>query len=169
MCKNRSMEPTSISSTGDVREYRRLRALALYESGWQQSWIAEALGVSESAVSHWLKRARQPGATPAENLAKRTPPGRSARLSKEQKAQLPALLQRGAEAFGFRGDVWTRARVRQVIKQEFGVTYHLGHISRLLAQTGWSRQKPAHSAPQRNEEILNAWRDDWRSALKKGV
>jgi transposase len=41
------------------------------------------------------------------------------------------LLERGAPAYGFRGEVWTCARVAEVIRREFGVLYHPAHVSRL--------------------------------------
>jgi hypothetical protein len=37
------------------------------------------------------------------------------RLRAEQKAQIPELLAKGAEAYGYRGDVWTASRVGEVI------------------------------------------------------
>ena len=40
---------------GDWREARRFRAWALKEQGWSQVRIAEALGVTEGAVSQWFK------------------------------------------------------------------------------------------------------------------
>jgi transposase len=46
----------------------------------------------------------------------------------------PPIGAKGAEAFGFRGDVWTRARVAEVIKRSFGASYHVAHISRLLTR-----------------------------------
>ncbi len=45
----------------DWREERRMQAWKLKEQGWQQKEIAEALGVSEGAVSQWLKRGREGG------------------------------------------------------------------------------------------------------------
>jgi len=45
----------------DWREARRFRAFSLKQEGWKQKDIAEALGVSESAVSQWMKRAREGG------------------------------------------------------------------------------------------------------------
>jgi transposase len=44
----------------------------------------------------------------------------------------PDFLSHGAEAYGFRGEVWTCARVANVFEEEFGVTYHRGHVARLL-------------------------------------
>ena len=114
----------------DWREGRRLRAFELKQQGWSQQHIAEALGVSKGAVSQWMKRARDGGG--AQALKRRPAPGARPRLSEEQRAKVPELLERGAEAHGFRGDVWTCERGARVIRREFGVSYHPAHVSRLL-------------------------------------
>src|SRR5690348_11562555 len=106
----RTKEPTL-----DWREGRRRRAWELKEQGWKQQDIAAALGVTPGAVSQWLKRAREGGGMEA--LRRRPAPGRRPKLTPAQRAQLPALLARGAEAFGFRGQVWTCQRVAVVIRR----------------------------------------------------
>jgi transposase len=63
--------------------------------GWSQRQITEALGVSQGAVSQWMKRAREGG---PEALRHRPPSGAPCRLSAEPLARLPALLRWGAEA-----------------------------------------------------------------------
>src|SRR5919199_1129143 len=113
----------------DWREWRRLRARELKERGWRQRDIAAALGVTEGAVSQWISRGRQGGIT---GLRHRPPPGPSSRLTAEQLAELPILLARGAEAFGFPGQVWTARRVTEIIRREFGVQYHINHVGNLL-------------------------------------
>jgi transposase len=123
----------------DWREERRKHAWDLKEQGWQQKDIAVAWGVSEGAVCQWLKRGREQG---VEALGAHPPKGVAPRLLAEQKAQIPALLAKGAEAYGFRGDVWTARRVAEVIHQTFGVRYHRDHVGRLLREAGWSRQHP---------------------------
>jgi DNA-directed RNA polymerase specialized sigma24 family protein len=55
------MEKTLSSQATDWREGRRLRAFELKQQGWKQTEIADALGVSEGAVSQWMKRAREEG------------------------------------------------------------------------------------------------------------
>jgi transposase len=138
----------------------------LFQLGWRQCQIAAALGVSEGAVSQWLAQAHRAG--PAA-LRARPRPGRPSRLSPAQQAQVPALLRQGAMAFGFRGERWTRQRVAEVIRREFGVTYHPAHISRLLDRWGWSLQKPMRRARQRDEAAIQAWREQRYPALvKKG-
>ena len=138
----------------------------MQEEGWLQQDIAKALGVSEGAVSQWMKRGRAGG---IEALKAHPSPGVKPKLSAEQKAQLPILLAKGAEAYGFRGDVWTASRVAEVIEHTFGVRYHRDHVGRLLREAGWSRQKPVERASQRNEEAITEWYEERWPAIKKTV
>ena len=148
----------------DWREARRLRAWELKQQGWKQSKIAEALGVTAGAVSQWVKAAREGG---VEALYGTTGGGPKRKLAVEQREALPDLLARGAQAHGFRGDVWTCPRVAQVIKREFGVQYTPQHVGTVLRQIGWSRQKPVQRASQRNEAAIEQWREDVWPELKK--
>jgi transposase len=159
------MEKTLSSQASDRREGRRLRAFELNERGWKQTQIADALGVTEGAVSQWMKRAREEG---VEGLRHKPPPGAPSRLSEDQRAKLPELLARGAEAHGFRGEVWTCERVAIVIRKEFGVSYHPAHVSRLVRKLGLSLQKPMRRANQRDEEAIEHWKEKKWPSLKKG-
>jgi hypothetical protein len=67
-------------------------------------------------------------------------------LTAEQLAQLPNLLAPGAEAYGYRGHVWTTKRVAEVIRRTFGVSYHPAHVSRLLRSVRLSVQAPIERA-----------------------
>ena len=147
----------------DAREWRRLRAWELHQQGWTGKAIAQALGASEAAVSTWLKRARAGGVAA---LKRHPPPGATARLTVAQRAQLPALLAKGAEWYDFVGNVWTTKRVAAVIKREFGVTYHPAHVSRLVRQVGLSLQKPVVRATQRDEDAIWAWQTETWPALQ---
>jgi transposase len=149
----------------DWREARRIRAWELHQKGWQQKDIAEALGVTAGSVSQGLKRGREEG---PQALRSRRGGGPKPRLSHAQWAELKAPLAQGAEHFGFRGDVWTQPRVAQLIKREFGVSYHPSHVGRILKQMGWSRQKPITRASQRNEATIEQWRTaKWMELEKK--
>jgi transposase len=159
------MKDTNSPTGYDWIEGRRLRAWELAQSGWKQKDIAVALGVSKGAVSQWLKRGREGGRAA---LHRQPAPGAVSRLSREQLHRLPELLARGAEAYGFRGNVWTHKRIVAVIHDTFGVKYHAHHIRRILDKIGWSRQKPRRQASQRNTEGITAWREqDWPQAEKK--
>src|SRR5919205_1106075 len=114
-----------------------------------------------------MKRARQGGGDP-QALKRRPAPGAPSCLSEEQRAKVPELLERGAEAHGFRGEAWTCARVAEVIRREFGVVYHPAHVSRLLKALRQSLQKPKRRANQRDEEAIEHWKEHRWPSLKKG-
>jgi transposase len=139
----------------DWREWRRLRAVQLKKQGWFQRHIARALGVSEDTVSRWLIRARASG---PESLLAHPSPGHPPKLSSAQKCLIPEFLWHGPEAYGFRGAVWTCARISRVIEEEFGIRYHKDHVGRLLKELGWTPQMPIRRAIQRDEEAIAHWR-----------
>jgi len=160
------MEQTLSRQATDWREGRRLRAFELKQKGWKQKQVAEALGVTEGAVSQWMKRAREGG---VEALRHRKHPGPRSRLTAEQRAQIPQLLAKGPEAFGFRGELWTQPRVAQVIRREFGVSYDPSQVGRILRECGWTRQKPVRRAIQRDEEAIRRWKlERWPEIQKRG-
>ena len=158
------MEMSPSKRAPDWQEGRRLRAFELFQQGWKQADIAAALGVTPGAVSQWIRRAKEEG---PEALQKRKAKGATPRLSPQQKAQLPQLLTRGAESFGFQGDVWTAERVAQVIEREWQVSYHRDHVGRLLRACGWSQQKPLRRALQRDEAAIAHWREERWPEIKK--
>jgi transposase len=146
------------------KEWRRMRAWQLNQQGWTQRHIAHALDVSEGAVSQWLTVAQRGG---PEALRSHPAPGHTPRLSAAQKRLIPEFLWHGPEAYGFRGDVWTCARVARVIEQEFGVHYHKDHIGRLLKELRWTPQVPIKRAIQRDEEAIERWRDEVWPELRR--
>lgn len=141
----------------DGLEWRRFRALDLKRQGWSPHDIAEALGVSRMSVSRWFAQVRDGG---PEALRAHPSPGHPPKLSATQRGLIPEFLWHGAEAYGFRGEVWDCARVAQVIDEEFGVRYHKDHVGRLLKQLHWTPQVPIRRAIQRDEEAIQRWRDE---------
>ena len=111
-----------------------------------------------------VKRARDGGGVEA--LKRQPAPGARPRLSEQQRARVPELLARGAEAHGFRGELWTCERVAIVIRREFGVSYHPAHVSRMLKALRQSLQKPERRAEQRNEEAIEHWKEKKWPSLK---
>jgi transposase len=138
-----------------LREWRRMQALHLKELGWRESDIAAALGVTKGAVSQWLSAARLGG---PEALRAQPHRGGPARLAPQQKRLIPDFLGHGAEAYGFRGEVWTCRRIAKVLVQEFGVSYSRSQVSRLLKELEWTPQVPLTRALQRDEQVIERWR-----------
>jgi transposase len=142
-----------------------MRALDLKREGRKQREIATVLGVSEAAVSQWSAAARDGG---PEALRSHPRPGPIPKLTAEPLRRLPDFLWHGAEAYGFRGEVWTCARIAGVIAQEFGVRYSKRQVSRLLQRLGWTPQVPLVRAIQRDEEAIERWRVEvWPALLQR--
>ena len=148
----------------DWKEARRLRAFNLAQQGWKQCEIANALGVSRPAVSQWLASAREFGRGV---LRARPHTGAPPKLTPAQRRMIPEFLWQGAEAYGFRGEVLTCARIAQIIKWEFGVSYSKSQVSRLLKEIEWTPQKPLERATQRDERQIKRWRTEVWPELKK--
>lgn len=155
------------SETKNWKERRRLHAARLKRAGWKQKDIATALDVSPMAVSQWIKKLETEG---SRGLLAHPHTGRPGELSGTQKQLIPDLLSHGAEAYGFRGEVWTCRRVKQVIAWEFGVSYHRSHVARLLKELRWTPQQPIERAIQRNEVEIRRWRTrTWLEIRKRAV
>lgn len=142
-----------------------MQAWRLKQVGWKQRDIAVALDVSKGAVSQWLSAAARDGPSA---LLGRSSPGHPSKLTPEQRGLIPDFLWHGPEAYGFRGEVWTCARVARVLEEEFGVSYSRSQLSRLLRDLNWTPQVPIARALQRDEEAIERWRvETWPELLRR--
>lgn len=147
------MADNSLGSRRDAQamEARRLAALPLLERGQSFSSIARRFGVSRQAVFVWNRQWHRRGEA---GLRRRRRPGRPHKLARSRLAQLPRLLAQGAEAHGFSSPRWTTQRVADLIWRRFRVRYDRDHVGRLLHRFGWSWQKPARRARERDEAAI---------------
>ncbi len=152
--------------TTQQKEDRRLAAVPLMQEGqMSQRQIARHLGVSRQTVNRWVRQLETGG---REALRHRCPPGRKPHLDASQWQQVLEMLQQGAQSAGFVTERWTLRRIEQVIWQKFKVRYHVAYLSVRLRQLGWSPQKPAVYARERNEALVQAWlQSDWPRIQKK--
>ncbi len=151
--------------TPTQREERRLEAVRFFRAGRESdAAIARRLGVSRSGVGKWRRAWRRGGAA---RLAARRKTGRPARLSEAQWRRLDRVIERGALAAGFDSERWTLRRIAAVIAGSFGVDYHPRYLERPLKARGFSVQRPASVARERDEYVIARWPTrDW-IALKK--
>ena len=137
-----------------------MRAADMFGRGKSQADVARALGVSAEAASQWYQlwstggRAALAGAGRA---------GRRPRVSDDELAAVVAALKKGPRANGFPTDLWTLARVADVIEATTGVRYGQTQTWELLRKRlGWTRQRPARRALERNDEAIANWVEvDW--------
>jgi transposase len=148
-----------LKGSSDLLEDRRKRALALLDSGCTLNEVGRRIGCNPSSVMRW-RDARERGG--AEALQVRCSPGRPLKLNQAQRKRLVGLLLQGPLAHGYRTNLWTTARIAELVEREFKVQYHSDHIGRLMHRLGWSPQKPERRALERKEEDIERWKQkDW--------
>jgi transposase len=145
-------------------EARRLAAAQLFAQGVGPAEIARRFGVTPQSVSGWRKQWRAEG---ADGLRSKGRPGYPPLLNEQQRTELVGALNAGPKASGFDGG-WTLARVATVIRRRFGVLYRYpSAVSTLLHRLGFTVQKPARRAVERDEQAIADWREHtWSQVLE---
>lgn len=142
---------------------RRHRAAKLFIAGFSQADVARRCGVSRQTAMRW-HRAFEKGGAPA---LRPRPRGRPNRLTVDQRRKLQSALLQGPSAHGWTTDLWTLERITAVIRRSFGVSYHPGHVWKLMRVMGWSLQRPTTRARERDEVAIAQWKSTEWPRLKK--
>lgn len=132
-----------------------MAAAKLFGQGIWQAEVARRLGVSRETTSRWYEAWKKNGKAGLKGVGRA---GRKPRLSPAELKEVEAALLRGADAWGFRTHLWTLERVCQVIWKKCHVRYSVPQAWRILKSLGWSRQRPAKRAKERNEKAITHWR-----------
>ena len=145
--------------SADLLEDRRRRALTLLDRGCSLNEVGRRVGCAAVSVMRWRDARRRGG---AQALKVRFSPGRPWKLGAVERKRLVRMLLQGATAHGWRTNLWTTARIAELVRREFQVEYHRDHIGRLLHSLGWSVQKPERRALERDEAAIERWKQkDW--------
>src|SRR5919107_5694116 len=145
---------------GPMEERRREAARLLRQGRLSQAETARQLGARRASVSRWAATLAQDG---QRGLEARPIPGRSPRLDERAWVRLGRLLDRGAMAAGFATERWTLKRIAALIEREFQVHYHPRYLERPLKAHGFSVQRPATRAKERDELVIAVWPEPgWR-------
>ena len=143
-----------------------MRAADLFEQGVIPAEIARQVGVCHQIVSDWRAVWRRSG---RDGLRAAGRAGRLPKVSPDQLAQVEIALAKGAEANGYPTDLWTLQRVAEVIERLTGVAYHPARVWYILRHAlGWSWQRPARRATERDDEAISRWVKQQWPRLQKG-
>ena len=154
-------------SKGSAAALEAIRRLAVQNvlDGQTQAAVAKVFGVHPVTVAKWTARRRAEGEA---GLAAKPVPGRPRLLTAQQDLQVRTWLAQKPTAHGFPTDLWTARRVAELIRREFGVVFHPNYLREWLTRRGYSPQRPARRARQRNEEAVVGWvANDWPRLQKK--
>lgn len=139
---------------GAYRVASRLHAVALNMEGKAAPEIADILKVHRSKVSIWLRNWQQIG---MEGVLEGHRSGRPPSITNDQREKLADILDSGPVAYGFTTGIWTSPMVARVIEDEFSITYHSAHVSRMLHELGFSVQRPKKKLAKADESLQSRW------------
>jgi transposase len=151
--------------SGDELEYRRHLAVGRVSEGYSAQEVADFLGVDPSTVRRWLAAFRDRGAA---GLVAKPVSGRPGKLTSTQEKITLRWLTESPVHHGFETELWTAARLGELIREEFGVGLNPRYLSAWLRDRGYTPQKPQRVARERDPKAVAAWLEaDWPRIKRK--
>lgn len=162
--KNKHISSLSHKRDRQALEQRRLKAIQMYKKGASQYRIAKELKVSFEAVSNWVEIYKKKG---MKGLKTKGQPGPKPRLTAEDRGKIKVAIIKGADAFGYQTSLWTLERIAALIRKMTKAKFKTTQTWRIVTSLGFSCQKPAQRAKERDEEAIKQWRIKTFPSLKK--
>lgn len=132
------------SKSENVGQARRLLAIAAVYDGASREDAARLAGMGRQILRDWVERFNDGG--PAA-LIDRAAPGNPRRLTPQQDCDLARIVEAGPASEGLEHLArWRCADLKTLIKERWGVDYHLRTIGKLLHRLGFSHitTRPKH-------------------------
>jgi transposase len=157
--------PAGVRRDFQALEQRRMKAARLLEKGYPEAEVARRVGVHRQSVNRWAKELAAGGRVALKQAGRA---GRKPRLTADDLRRIEEALKLGPEALGYGSSLWTAWRVADLIHRECGVKFTTGHVGRILRdELGWSPQRPAGRALERDETAIRRWQRVRWPELKK--
>lgn len=140
-------------------------AANLFDQKLATAQIAAALEADDQTVRRWRRVYNKSG---RDGLRLNKHPGRPPLLREADREKLAELLLKTPAECGLDKYLWTTQLIAELIAREFNVRYHHDHVGVILGAMGFTHQKPARRARERDEAKIDAWRrETWPALLKK--
>lgn len=144
-------------------EKRRLQAGRYFDNGKTAYFVEKRFDVSSTTAREW--RARWKNGT-----LKAGHQGASSKLTLEQKKEVAKHILSGPRAAGYATELWTLGRITALILKTQKIHYKPRSVWHVLHAIGFSCQKPARRAKERDEKKIRDWKMiEWPRLLKKGL
>jgi transposase len=146
-------------------ERRRLLAVERLQEGYSAEQIADFLGVTPRSVRRWDAAFQQGGVS---GLAAQPATGRPPKLSRTQEKVVGRWLTDSPTEHGFDTELWTAARLAQLIDEEWSISFNPRYLAAWLRDRDFSPQKPQRIPRERDPKAIAAWlATDWPRIKKR--
>ena len=146
------------------REAIRKLAIQRIQAGESPEQVVKILGFHRSSVYIWMQRYQQGGFDGLKTLPLS---GRPPKLtSSQEKKVFDIVTSKNPMQLKFLFALWTRAMVKQLIRDQFGVEMSEVNVGRLLHKLGLTPQRPLRRAYQQNQVRVQRWLEEEYPAIK---
>lgn len=146
-------------------EATRCRVIEAVEGGLHPEDAAIAYGCGRSTVYGWLASYDADGLAA---LSVKKPPGAASKLNEKQTAKLRGwIIGRDPRQLQFDYALWTRDIIRDLVEREFGVSYTLQGLGKLLSRLGLSPQRPLVRAYEQDPERVRRWKEEEYPSIRE--
>ncbi|MBV1799435.1 IS630 family transposase [Siccirubricoccus sp. G192] len=141
-----------------AQEERRRQVIGLRQAGQTYDAIAAQVGLSPTGVFDIVKRYAERGAAGLQTGPRGPEPGHGRFLGAEEELEAQVLIQRHTpDELGLPFALWSRAAVRELIWQRFGVRLAVRTMGTYLARWGFTAQKPLRRAYEQDPAAVRRW------------
>ena len=152
-----------VHSPLDAKYRHKVEMVNLVLSGLTPSYLSSYCGDSKRTITLWVKIADEQGFAA---LKTKKPTGRPPRLTKEQKAEIRAILEEDApKKYG--QNVWDGPSLSAYIKKTYGVKLGVRQCQRLFHSLGFSLVRPQTfpSKGEGNEQERTEYKKAQRASI----
>jgi transposase len=141
-----------------AQEERRRQVIGLRQRGLTYEAIAAQVGLSRTGVFDICKRFAAEGAKGLVSKPRGRKPDEQRLLDAAQEAEVRWLICRHTpDELELPFALWSRAAVREVIRQRCGVVLAVRTVGKYLARWGFTAQKPLRRAYEQNPAAVRRW------------
>ena len=126
--------------------------------------VIKVFGLHRSCIYRWLNKYDAGG---LDALKSSKALGPETKLTAHEKQRLANYLLKNPTQLKFDYALWTIEMIKELIKQKFNVSYTSVHVSRILSEIGFSKQKPLQRAYEQDPAKVEQWLKKEYPAIKK--
>ena len=136
-----------VHTTSDAKYRHKVEMVNLVLGGLTPSFLSSYCGDSKRTITLWVKIADEQG---FEALKTKKPTGRSPKLTREQKAEIRAIVEED-DPKKYGQNVWDGPSLSVYIRKTYAVKLSVRQCQRLLHSLGFSLVRP-QTFPSKGEE-----------------
>ncbi len=139
---------------------------AVLSQGLTQTAAAALFGISRASVNTWMGKLKESGADALKSGRRGAKAGDGASLAPLQCARIVTIMRGNCpNQLKFPFALWTREAVQALIAREFGIRLAITTVGNYLCRWGFTPQKPAVRAYERNPEAVRRWLEEEYPAI----